>query len=301
MTTKPFDQFNKKLLQELLSPFGIVIPNLAVLGEERMIDVFFEPHPGVAPNVDELGVLVQMVDRPALLEPFRSALTNENVETCLIKLFGLRNELQREHPVFTIQTPPHLWLLAAEVSDRLLQEFTDGKASSELGEGFYPMKKGLRTTIVALDELLDTPQTLWLRLMAKGKVQANAIEELILLRESDPKRLNALNLIVSWRISMEITNQIESEESSTLMALSQAYLEWETITRRQGVERGLEQGLEQERRSIIQDLMALRYGAIDRSLEALIPNLMLLTSKDYTRLLLQMSREELIQYFELLS
>jgi hypothetical protein len=59
MTTKPFDQFNKKLLQELLSPFGIVIPNLAVLGEERMIDVFFEPHPGVAPNVDELGVLVQ--------------------------------------------------------------------------------------------------------------------------------------------------------------------------------------------------------------------------------------------------
>jgi hypothetical protein len=78
------------------------------------------------------------------------------------------------------------------------------------------------------------------------------------------------------------------------MALSQAYLEWESVTRQQG----LDQGLEQERRSAIQDAMKLRYGQIDRSLEELIPKLMLLTSQDYMRLLLQMSREELIQYFD---
>jgi hypothetical protein len=38
MTTKPFDQFNKQLFRELLSSFGQVFPNFAVLGEEREID-----------------------------------------------------------------------------------------------------------------------------------------------------------------------------------------------------------------------------------------------------------------------
>jgi hypothetical protein len=51
MTTKPFDQFNKSLFQELLSSCGQVIPNFALLGEERAINVFFAPHPDPA----ELG------------------------------------------------------------------------------------------------------------------------------------------------------------------------------------------------------------------------------------------------------
>jgi hypothetical protein len=70
MTTKPFDRFNKCLFQELLSPFGQVIPNLAVLGGERMIDVFFAPHPGVILDIDELGQLALMGQKPALFEPF---------------------------------------------------------------------------------------------------------------------------------------------------------------------------------------------------------------------------------------
>jgi hypothetical protein len=300
MSTKPFDQFNKRLFQELLSPFGLVIPNLAVLGEERMIDIFFAPHPDTTPNFDELGTLTQMIDRPALLEPFRSALTNDNLETCLIKLFSLRGELERQYPMVDLALTPHLWILAAEVSDRLLKDFTDNQPDPKLGEGFYGLKKGLRTTVVAIAELPETPENLWLRLMGKGTTQENAIEELILLKERDPKRANALNLLVSWRINIEITQQVESEEEQTLMALSQAYLEWEKQTRRQGLKIGLERGLENlqaERRSTITSLMQLRYGGIDGALEAMIPALMLLSSEEYTRLLLQMSRDELIQHF----
>ena len=298
MSTKPFDQFNKRLFQELLSPLGWVIPNLSVLGEERMIDVFFAPHPGAVLNADELGILAKMVDRPALLEPFRSAVTNADIETCLVKLFSLTAELKREHPTVTIEAPAHLWILAAEVSDRLLQEFTIG-LDPEFGEGFYQTKKGFRTTIVAINELPPTPETLWLRLMGKGTLQESAIEELILLRDTDLKRANALNLLVSWRISIELTNQLESEEKRTLMALSQAYLEWEKQTRRQGLElgivRGLEQGLERERRSTIINLMRLRYGVIDSALEKVIPRLMVMSNEDYTRVLLNLSKSELIE------
>jgi hypothetical protein len=165
MTTKPFDQFNKRLFQELLSPFGQVIPNLAVLGSERTIDIFFAPHPGAIPNEEELGTLAKMVTNPALLEPYRSALTNRDLETCVIKLFTLTAELPQDYPQIPIETPPHLWILAAEVSDRLLHDFK-AELDPTLGDGFYLCGKGWRTTIVALEELPNTPETLWLRLMS---------------------------------------------------------------------------------------------------------------------------------------
>jgi len=92
---------------------------------------------------------------------------------------------------------------------------------------------------------------------------------------------------------MEITGQLTTEEEQTLMALSQAYLEWE----KQTVRRGLEQGLEQERRSTIESVMKLRYGAIDEDLRSLIPQLMTLSNPDYMALLLQSSRSQLLAHF----
>jgi hypothetical protein len=292
MTTKPFDQFNKRLFQELLSPFGQVIPDLAVLGEERLIDIFFAPFPGAVPDSAELGILAQMVTQPALLEPFRSAVSDEDMQSCLIKLFLVYADQRREHPTIPVTVPAKLWILAAEISNRLLNDF-NGVIDPGFGDGFYLLTKGLKTTIVVIDELPTTPETLWLRLMGKGRTQEAAIAELLAMPESDPKRSNALNLLVSWRINMEVTNQVESEEQRILMALSQTYLEWEKQTER----RGREQGREQERQTILLNLMNARYGEVDSVLEAMIPDLLELRSEEWTRLVSQLSKEELIQHF----
>jgi hypothetical protein len=296
MTTKPFDQFNKRLFQELLSPFGQVIPDLAVLGEERLIDIFFAPFPDATPDYAELGVLAQMATQPALLEPFRSALTDENIQTCLIKLFLIYADQRREYPTIPVTEPAHLWILAAEVSDRLVRDFK-GELEPTLGEGFYECGRGLNTTIVAIAELPNTPATLWIRLMGKGRTQEEAIAELLQMPESDPKRSNALNLLVSWRINIEITNQVENEEQRVLMALSQAYLEWEKQTERRGRNQGLEQGRELERRTILLDFMRSRYGEVDATLESLIPQLMALSNAEWSSLILQCSKSELLQHF----
>jgi hypothetical protein len=305
MTTKPFDQFNKRLFQELLSACGQVIPNFAVLGEERAIDVFFAPFPNTQPDHDELGVLATIAQKPALLEPFRSGLSDEDIETCIMKLFMVNAELRRTNPNIPSNIPPYLWIVAAEVSDRLLNDF-NGTIDPKLGEGFYQLTKGLKTTIIAVEELPTTSETLWLRLMGKGRTQDDAIADLLMMPESDIKRSNALNLIVSWRINIEITNQVEQEERRILMAVSQVYLEWEKQTKRlgiaegieQGIEQGIDRGLQQERRSAIESLMQLRFGSIDESLEVIIPNLMALSSSEYTSLLLQLSKEALIQHFQ---
>ena len=40
---------------------------------------------------------------------------------------------------------------------------------------------------------------------------------------------------IAWRINMEVMEQRDSEERRVLMALSQAYQEWEQQTRQQGL------------------------------------------------------------------
>ena len=96
MTTKPFDQFNKNLFRELLSPYGQVTPNLAVPGEERAIDIFFAPNPAVVPDPVELGSLAPMLNQPALLEPFRSSLVDAEVGNCLLKLLLVHADWYRQ-------------------------------------------------------------------------------------------------------------------------------------------------------------------------------------------------------------
>jgi hypothetical protein len=61
-----------------------------------------------------------MTTKPALLEPFRSALTDEDVQICLMKLFMFNADQKWEHPGILLEEPLILWLLAAEVLDRLL-------------------------------------------------------------------------------------------------------------------------------------------------------------------------------------
>jgi hypothetical protein len=290
---KPFDRFNKSLFRELLSPFGQVVPNMAVLGEERMIDVFFVPNPEVELDMDGLGDLASLVTEPALFEPFRSALTDDNVQSCLMKLFMVYADIQRVDSSIVVTEKPKLWILAAEVSDRCLTDF-GGVIDPELGEGFYRLTKGLGTTIVAISELPTVPQNLLLRLLGKGRTQEDAIEELLLLPESDGRRSSALGLLTAWRITIEWMDEVDPEERQILMALSQAYLEWETETKRQGIEQGIEQG----QRSMILSVMRFRYGAIDPELESIIPDLIALDPETSTQLLMQSSREALVAHFQ---
>jgi hypothetical protein len=293
MTDKPFDQFNKNLFRTLLSPFGRVLPNFAVPGEERAVDVYFVPHIGVVAGEEELGYLAEISQQPALLEPFRGALLDQDVHNCMLKLFLVFADLQREHPTVEVSDTPHLWILAAEVSDRLLNDFVESPGT-ELMDGVYPLRKGLHTTIVAIEELPVVPETLWLRLMGKGRTQDDAIADLLMLPESDPRRSMGLDLMVAWRINMEIMEQVELEERRILMALSQVYVEWEKQTEARGKAQGLEQGLEQGRREVIESLLLERFGQIDGELAAVVPKLMAMESKDYTKILLNATKSELL-------
>jgi hypothetical protein len=88
---------------------------------------------------------------------------------------------------------------------------------------------------------------------------------------------------------MELLDQVDQEERRILMALSQAYLEWEQKTE--------QRGRQQAQRKTIASILTTRFDRIDQSLEALIPQLMELPIESAMPLLLQLSREELLQRF----
>ncbi len=58
------------------------------------------------------------------------------------------------------------------------------------------------------------------------------------------------------------------------------------------------EGAEVERQKTISGILKVRFGNIDASLEAIIPQLMQLTPEEYTDLLLRVSREELLSQFQ---
>jgi Domain of unknown function (DUF4351) len=233
MAKNPFDQFSKQFLEEFLSPLGTVETSLEVAGEPQFVDVYFVPNAQAAKIPTDLGILGQMVQTPCLIEPFRNQPTPVEVRSCLLKLFQVHGDYHRRAKRRSESLPegnlPQLWVLASSASDALLHKF--GAISEEAGVYFLP--EALRTAIISINQLPCDESTLWLRLLGKGQTQEQAIAEVIAFDAGDPRRSSILRLLANWKISIEVTGQI-AEEEELMMALSQAYLEWEQRTEQRG-------------------------------------------------------------------
>lgn len=119
---------------------------------------------------------------------------------------------------------------------------------------------------MAIDELPQTEETLWIRILGRAKTQRQAILELLGLPEEDARRSSVLQLLVVWKVTIEGSGAINNEEQALMATLSQAYLEWE----RQTEARGMQQGAEREARSLVLRLLNRRIGALPESVRSRI-------------------------------
>ena len=81
------------------------------------------------------------------------------------------------------------------------------------------------------------------------------------------------------------------------MRLSPLYLQRLEDARREGEQQGMQQGMRTERRATIENLLRVRFGSLDDQLESVIEPLLELPPEEFTLLLLQLSREELLDRF----
>ncbi|MCZ8227230.1 MAG: Rpn family recombination-promoting nuclease/putative transposase, partial [Microcystis sp. LE19-84.1B] len=91
-------------------------------------------------------------------------------------------------------------------------------------------------------QLPVTAETLWLRLLGRGKTQDQAVRELLELPQGNAFRENVLELLISLRVSIEINNILETEDREVFMTLSQTYQEWKEATKREGRQEGRQEG-----------------------------------------------------------
>jgi hypothetical protein len=176
------DQFAKQYLSELLSPLGVVETSKDIHPEGRQIDVLFTPSSSNPAHRQNLGLLGQLTATPALFEPFRNPITQSDVRTCMMKLFVLLAELEREASRTKVpvneERIPQLWILTPTASENFLQCFHSVPSTREEERGIYYLGTGLKTAIVVIHQLPQSPETLWLRLLGRGRVQQKAVREL---------------------------------------------------------------------------------------------------------------------------
>ncbi|HBY78154.1 MAG TPA: hypothetical protein DEG47_14385, partial [Cyanobacteria bacterium UBA11148] len=181
-----------------------------------------------------LGLLSQLVSNPCLIEPFRNQPSKTEIRTCLLKLLSLQSDLQRQARRENRSLPetelPRLWILATSASITLLDSFSAKLEPKNWSQGVYFLPEALKTAIIAINQLPVTQETLWLRILGKGTTQQQAISELLALPKEHPLRSNTLELIYSWRITLENKENLDEDERELIMNLSEAYIQWREET-----------------------------------------------------------------------
>ena len=292
MTRFIHDQFAKDYLEELLSPYGEVQAPRRVSGEMRQIDVWFSPtSPQLNVASETSGLLGRFAATPSIFEPFRNAVTSNEICDCLLKLLEIRGELQREanrnNANIEESVLPRLWILTPTASEAIVSGFRAILDDNWL-PGVYLMADYLRTGIVVIHQLPRTQETLWLRILGKGTVQKQAIDEIVALSPDNPLRSNALKLLYNLQRNLGNT-PIDLEDRELIMRLAPLY--------EQDREQAIQQGIQQGERLIVENLLRVRFGSLDEQLSAIIATILALPPEEFTPLLLQLSREELLARF----
>ena len=251
MTQTPFDQMSKQYLEEFLAPFGAVQRQYEIPGEAKFVDVWFSPNLELAQN-QALGLLGRMVQQSCLLEPYRNAPSRTEVRVSVMKLVWVQEDERRKAQKQELAETelPRLWILAATTSKPLLQD-TNGVIKPDWMPGVYFIADIFKTAIVAIDQLPETEETLWLRILGRDATQERAIREVLALSPKHPRRNSILRLLASWKVRIDLGEIEDFSGQETIMALSEAFLEWEQQTQN----RISQEVRQEERRSIALNLL----------------------------------------------
>ncbi len=288
MTRFLHDQFAKDYLEKLLQSYGELQVPRRVSAEVREIDIFFAPTPTTTEQLETLGLLGRIAALPAILEPFRNAASAEEICDCLLKLLQIKGELRREAKRNNVSLAdsaiPKLWILTPTASRQLLSGFGATRADDWVS-GVYFIADSFRTAIVAIHQLPTTPETLWLRMLGRGKVQSRAIDELEALPVSHPFRQATLELLYTLRQNLAVQTISEPEDRELIMRLAPLYQQERELAKLEG------------QRQVVENLLRVRFGSVDAQLSAIIEAILALPPEEFTPLLVQLSRQDLIARF----
>jgi predicted transposase YdaD len=103
----------------------------------------------------------------------------------------------------------------------------------------------------------------------------------------------------------EKEHDIDQDDQELIMKLSEMYQQQLAEIKKQereegeqqGLQKGRQEGLARERRAMIESILEVRFGELDSELATIIDQVIAMTREEFTPLLLQLSREELLARF----
>ena len=141
-----------------------------------------------------------------------------------------------------------------------------------------------------------TPDTLWLRVLGRGKVQERAIDELEALPDNNSYKEIGLELLYNLRNNLAAEKKTNETDRELIMRLKPLYQQ----EKEQIQQQSRQEGRQEERRTTIENLLRVRFGSIDNELKSIVETLLPLSPEEFTPLLIQLSqlpREELLVRF----
>ena len=286
MSQFPHDDFVKEYLPELIKDFGIVSSGQKIASQMKEIDVLFEPNENITNISPQLGFLKNLIQTICLFEVYRNPVTADEIDQCLSKLIDFKNvrrkKLKKEKSIdLEVVKQTTLWILTPTLSKKTLDIFR-AETSEQWGQGVYLLPGNSKAGVIVVHQLPVNEDTLWLRMLGKGKVQEKAIEELSLLNKDNPYRDTVLELVSNLFTMLELNKkkrqQLTKEDQELIMKLSPIYTarleEREQIGLQKGIQQGVKQGIQQGvQQGIQQEASLLIMRQLKRKVGELSPNL----------------------------
>jgi len=268
MTRLVYDQFSKDYLEKLLKPYGKVKSSKKIAGEIREIDVWFSPFPRQNTSINTLGLLGKIARKPAIFEAYRNPASLEEICDCISKILevraAFRRKAKRKKTRFIPAKTPHLWILTPTASQRKLSRF-DATSRENWLSGIYFLAAEVRIGIVVIHQLPCIPETLWLRLLGRGSVQKQAIDELESLPENHPFRHVTLEMLYNLEQHLKVNQEIDDDDRELIMRLAPLYQQDKAQAIQEAVQEAVQEARQREARLIMR-LLDRQIGEIDSSL-----------------------------------
>jgi hypothetical protein len=241
------DEFAKDWMKEFLSDFGKVETEFEISSEIRSVDVYFQPdrellNVSVVYNQPEfIGRLASLITEPCLIEPFRNAIPAVELCNCRAKsaILGksLMRQFQKEKCRFHFDDRPFLWMISPTLSKRTQKRYCM-HSSEDWGEGIYFLPEGDRAAVIAVHQLPETIETLWLRLLGRDNVQKRAVAELMALPKEHPYRELSLRHIAVLQRNLKARQNLSKDLQEVTMTLAITYEQIEAELIQKGREEG---------------------------------------------------------------
>ncbi|RUS97010.1 hypothetical protein DSM106972_085600 [Dulcicalothrix desertica PCC 7102] len=265
MTRFIHDQFSKDFIESLLAPFGSIKAPSRVAAEVKMIDILFTPRVLQNPELAPLGLLGKFAEFPAIIEPFRNPVQEDDISDCIIRVLEVQKALQREakrnKTVLSETAIPKQWILTPTISDDILSKCKADPDANWMS-GVYLTADILRTAIVAIHELPSRSETLWLRMLGRDTTQKNAIDEFISLSDNNSFKQATLECLYNFKQNLEFYKPEDTEETELLMRLAPLYQQDRELAKQEGRAEGR---VEEGQRLVLRQLNR-RFGEIDASI-----------------------------------